>query len=121
MTRYKKGDVILVPFPFSDQTTAKKRPAVIISSDAYNNTSQDLVIMAITGQTRSRLVIGEFLIEDWQGAGLLKSSAVKSAISTIERRLVMKLLGNFSSRDLATLEKALKELLDLKSVGDGGP
>jgi hypothetical protein len=42
MTRYKKGDVILVPFPFSDQTTTRKRPAVIISSDTYNNISQDL-------------------------------------------------------------------------------
>jgi len=49
MTRYNKGDVVLVPFPFSDQTTTKKRPAVIISSDTYNDTSQDIVIMAITG------------------------------------------------------------------------
>jgi mRNA interferase MazF len=48
--------------------------------------------MAITGQTRSHIGIGEFLIEDWQGAGLLKPSAVKSAISTIEQKLVMKIL-----------------------------
>jgi len=33
MTRYNRGDVILVPFPFSDQTTTKKRPAIIVSSD----------------------------------------------------------------------------------------
>ena len=48
MIVYKKGDVVLVPFPFSNQTAAKKRPAVIISSDAYNNISSDIVIMAIT-------------------------------------------------------------------------
>ena len=42
MTPYDKGDVILVPFPFSDQTTSKKRPAVIISSNKYNDTSQAL-------------------------------------------------------------------------------
>ncbi len=114
MTRYNKGDVILVPFPFSDQTTTKKRPAVIVSSDTYNNISQDIVIMALTGQTRSHIGIGEFLIEDWRGAGLLKPSAVKSAISTIEQRLVMKILGRLSSKDLSTLEKALKELLDLR-------
>jgi mRNA interferase MazF len=105
---------MLVPFPFSDQTTTKKRPAVIISSDAYNNISQDIVIMAITGWTGGHLGMGEFLIEDWQGAGLLKSSAVKSAISTIEKRLVMKILGGLSSKDLSTLEKALKELFDLR-------
>ena len=114
MTRYNRGDVILVPFPFSDQTVTKKRPAVIVSSDKYNVISQDIVIMAITGQMRGRLGVGEFLIEDWQPAGLLKRSAVKSAISTIEQRLVLKLLGRFSSEDLSTLEKALKELLDLR-------
>jgi len=48
MIVYKKGDVDLAPFPFSNQTAAKKRPAVIISSDAYNNISSDIVIMAIT-------------------------------------------------------------------------
>lgn len=113
MTRCNRGNVIFVPFPFSDQTTAKKRPAVIVSSDTYNNISKDIVIMAITGQAKSPIGMGEFLIEDWEGAGLLKSSAVKSAVSTIER-LVMKSLGRLSSKDLSTLEKALKELLGLR-------
>jgi PemK-like, MazF-like toxin of type II toxin-antitoxin system len=36
MTSYNFGDVVLVPFPFTDQTTNKKRPAVVISSDVYN-------------------------------------------------------------------------------------
>ena len=114
MTRYNKGDVILVPFPFSDQTATKKRPAIIVSSDTYNSISQDIVIMAITGQIRGHIGVGELLIEDWQSAGLLKPSAVKSAISTIEQRLVVKILGRLSSKDLSTLEKALKELFDLK-------
>lgn len=114
MTRYNKGDVVLVPFPFSDQTTTKKRPAVIISSDTYNDSSQDIVIMAITGRMKSHSGIGEFLIEHWQGAGLLKSSVVKSAISTIEKRLILKTLGSLSPQDFSSLEKALKELFDLK-------
>ena len=44
MTTYNKGDIVLVPFPFSDQTATKKRPAVIISSDRYNNTSLILLL-----------------------------------------------------------------------------
>jgi mRNA-degrading endonuclease toxin of MazEF toxin-antitoxin module len=36
MTTYKFGDVILVSFPFTDQSTSKKRPAIVISSDIYN-------------------------------------------------------------------------------------
>lgn len=37
MTAYERGDVVLVPFPFSDQTAIKKRPAAVISSNNYNN------------------------------------------------------------------------------------
>ena len=102
MTRYNRGDVILVPFPFSDQTAAKKRPAIIVSSDTYNSISQDIVIITVTGQIRSHIGVGEFLIEDWQSAGLLRPSAVKSAISTIEQRLVLKILGRLSSKDVST-------------------
>lgn len=41
MTAYKKGDIVLVPFPFSNQSSVKKRPAVIISSNTYNDITLD--------------------------------------------------------------------------------
>ncbi len=113
MTAYKRGDVILVPFPFSNQSTTKKRPAVIISSDNYNEISADVIIMAITSRIEYISDIGERNIEDWQNAGLLKPSAIKSAISTLEQRLVLKKLGSLSSNDIASLNNALKELLNL--------
>ena len=46
------GDVVLVPFPFTDQTASKKRPAVIVSSSHYGRTRHDIVLMAITSQLR---------------------------------------------------------------------
>ena len=114
MTGYEKGDVILVPFPFSNQSAVKKRPAIVISSNAYNKISSDVVIMAITSQTEKTIGIGECLIKDWQNAGLLKSSAIKPAISTIEQPLVLKKLGSLSRGDFISIENALKEILDLK-------
>lgn len=114
MTVYKKGNVVLVPFPFSDQTATKKRPAVIISSNLYNDASSDIVIMAITSRIDKTIVIGECLIKDWQVAGLLKPSAIKPAISTIEQKLILKKLGSLSSYDLSSVENALKKLLDLQ-------
>lgn len=113
MTAYKRGDVVLVPFPFSDQTAIKKRPAVIVSSNHYNNASFDIVIMAITSQTNKTIGVGECLIKDWQVAGLLKPSAIKAAISTIEHKLVLKKLGSLSPNDVSSMGNALKEFLDL--------
>jgi mRNA interferase MazF len=101
MTPYKRGDVVLVPFPFSNQAAAKKRPAVVISS-------------SLTSKVDKYAGIGECLVQDWQTAGLLKPSAIKSALSTIEQTLVLKRLGKLSQRDMTSLEQALKDLFDLK-------
>ena len=48
-SRFSFGDVVLVPFPFTDQSGTKKRPDVVISSHGYNASRLDIVIMAITG------------------------------------------------------------------------
>jgi mRNA interferase MazF len=72
---YKRGDVVLAPFPFSDQTSLKQRPALVISVEGFQEQGPDLLIMAMTSQVSGPLKLGEFLIRDWQVAGLLKSSA----------------------------------------------
>ena len=77
MTSFEFGDIILVPFPFTDQSTTKKRPAVIVSSAVYNTERPDLIIMAVTSQIKPVRVIGEVIVKDWQEAGLLKPSAIK--------------------------------------------
>ncbi len=111
MTAYKRGEIILVPFPFSNQSTIKKRPAVIISSDNYNNTSSDVIIMAITSQIRHINDIGERRLQDWKTEGLLKPSAIKSAVSTLEQNLIIRKLGVLSADDKDALHSALQELL----------
>ncbi|MEK6693670.1 MAG: type II toxin-antitoxin system PemK/MazF family toxin [Nitrospirota bacterium] len=113
MTPFDRGDIVLVPFPFSNQTTTKKRPAAVISSNSYNNVSPDIVIMAVTSKTEKTFGIGECLIKNWKEAGLLKPSSVKPALSTVEQTLVLKKLGRPSSEDLILMDKALKELLAL--------
>lgn len=45
------GDVIVVPFPFTDQSATKKRPALVVSSDAYQRERPDLILMAITSSS----------------------------------------------------------------------
>jgi len=114
MTTYERGTVILVPFPFTDQTAAKKRPAVIISSDSHNSTVSDFVIMAITSKLERTTGPEECLIRDWQNAGLLKPSAVKPVIATIRQSLVLRQLGKLSPGDLTATESVVRRLLGLR-------
>ena len=87
-TGYSFGDVVLVPFPFTDQTASKKRPAVVVSADAYHQRRPDVIVMAVTSQIlRPAGALGEVLISDWQGAGLPKASLIKPVLTTIEQQI----------------------------------
>ena len=77
------GDIVLVPFPFTDQTTTKKRPAVVVSSDAYHRDRPDLILIAVTSQVRPTANVGEATITRWQEAGLLRPSVVKPVHATV--------------------------------------
>jgi mRNA interferase MazF len=70
-TGFEFGDLVLVAFPFSDQLGNKKRPAVVVSSDAYNRQRPDVILMAVTSQVRRARGFGDVVIRDWERAGLL--------------------------------------------------
>jgi mRNA interferase MazF len=108
---FEFGDVVLVPFPFTSQVASKKRPAVIVSSHAYNRAKPDVVVMAITSQLRPVPGLGEALVSRWQNAGLLKPSAVKPVFATLEQALVIRQLGTLDTGDQAVLRKAIAETL----------
>jgi len=111
MTTYRFGDIILVPFPFTGQTTVKKRPAVVVSSEEYNSGRPDLIIMAITSRLHQVDRLGEKLVTDWQGAGLLKSSVFKPILTTIENTLVLRQLGSLQNEDRHALKLILQDIL----------
>ena len=96
MTGSEFGDLVLVPFPFTDQTATKRRPAVVVSSAAYHRERPDLVILAVT---------------KWKEAGLLKPSVFKPVLATIERRLVLRTLGQLAEEDRVALHRVLAEIL----------
>ena len=110
-TSFEFGDVLLVPFPFSNQTAGKQRPAVVVSSAAYNRERLDLLILAITSQIRPTLGFGEALVAQWKQAGLIKPSCFKPVLTTIERGLVIKKLGRLATADRDKLREVLDTIL----------
>ena len=108
---YEFGDVVLVPFPFTNQTTSKQRPAVVVSGKTYNAATPDIVIMAITSQLRPAGAPGELRIADWRAANLLKPSAIKPVFATIEQTLVIRRLGMLAAGDQSALRTAIAAVL----------
>ncbi|MCA2998161.1 MAG: type II toxin-antitoxin system PemK/MazF family toxin [Burkholderiales bacterium] len=107
---FEFADVLLVPFPFTDQQGVKQRPAVVVSSRSYNKNRPDVLIMAITSTLRNpntALAFGEAALADWQTAGLLKPSTLKPVFTTIEQRLVIRQLGKLTATDANALREVL--------------
>jgi mRNA interferase MazF len=79
MPNYSQHEVVLVKYPFSDLTNAKIRPAIVVNAP---HTSQDIFIVPLTSKTAS-LLMGEFVLTDWQEVGLNVASAVKRGVYTV--------------------------------------
>lgn len=109
MPSYSKGDVILVRYPFSDRSDAKVRPAIVVSA---SHKSQDVFVVPLTSKT-DVLLAGEFVINDWKGAGLNVISAVKRGLFTIHQDLIIKSVGSLAAQDASDLEHSLRAWLGL--------
>jgi mRNA interferase MazF len=112
MIGYNRGDVVLVSFIFADETGVKRRPAVIISSNTYHTGRDEAIIAAITSRT-DRVLIGDYLINNWQSAGLLFPSVATSIIRTIKQKMINKKLGSLQTQDMNAIDGKLKLALEL--------
>ncbi len=112
MTTYKQGDVLLVPYPFTDQSGTKQRPAVVLSGATYNQTHPDVIVAPITSQITSSK--DDIVLTNWQTAGLLKTSAVKPLLSSLETGLVRRQLGVLTSADREQVRSLFARIFDWK-------
>lgn len=87
MTNISKYDVVIVKFPFASSLKYKARPAVVVSSNFYNTSIREtLLIMAISSSKENKMDF-ELELENWKDSGLLKPSLFKSSIATIEKTI----------------------------------
>lgn len=113
MTVYRRGDVVLVLFDFTNRSGAKWRPAIVVSADRYNRQTPDVLIASVTGNLKAIRHPGDHRIADWQAAGLLKPSLAQTKFATIEASLIGRRLGTLSTAARAALERGLREALAL--------
>jgi mRNA interferase MazF len=110
MTDLSKYDVVIVKFPFASSLKYKARPAVVVSSDLYNQNKRDtLLILAISSSKQNRLEIEKDIL-DWEDAGLLEPSIFKAAIATIEKDFVINSIGSLSSADRQILDNMINTI-----------
>lgn len=112
MTTCSRGDIVLVDFIFSDASGVKRRPALVVSSDAYQRARHEVIVAAITSNV-ARLRVGDTRLVRWRQAGLLYPSLVTGILRTVKQSMIARRLGLLAPLDLASVEKNLRQALGL--------
>ncbi len=101
-----RNDVVLLPIPFTDLTSRKVRPAVVIGQSG-----PDLFLVPVSS------VLGntDFPLKAWELAGLNVPSGVKAQLATVESRLVVRVVRSLAAVDIAVLDERLRSWLRLES------
>ncbi len=99
-----RNDVVLLPIPFTNLTSRKVRPAIVIGRNGG-----DLFLVPIS----SVLPNTDFPVKEWRAAGLNVPSGVKAQVSTVEERLVVKIVGTLAAADRQALDARLRNWLQL--------
>lgn len=98
-----RNDVVLLPIPFTDLTSRKVRPAIVVG-----RSGADLFVIPIS----SVLANTDFPLAEWRAAGLNVPSGVKAQLATVEDKLVVKIVGQIAAADLQTLNQRLRTWLE---------
>ncbi len=94
---FSAGDVVSPEFPGAP--IAKRRPAVIPSSDAYHARRPDLIVGLLTGQVAGPVGPTDHLLVDWQSAGLRKPSMFRAFLATVPLAATITPIGRLSDPD----------------------
>jgi mRNA interferase MazF len=109
---FRRGDVLLIPFPYTDLSATKTRPTVVVSIPEYQGKRGDLILAYLTSQTATSDEF-DYLLADWVSAGLLKPTLMRVRLAVVNERLVQYQVGALSVRDMAEIDSRLQRALGL--------
>jgi mRNA interferase MazF len=110
---YASGDIVLVPFPYTDLSAVRTRPAVVVSTEVHAQASGDLLIAMVTGQRHD--LPTDYALRDWRPAGLLLPSWVRSKLATVSESMVRFSPGRLTRNDFRQVQARLSLALGLRN------
>lgn len=105
---FKAFDIVAVPFPFTDRDALKRRPALVISNQRFNQRHKQLVLAMITTVTED-VWPSDVSFADWQEAGLKVACHFRLKLFTLDQNLVLKSIGHLSPKDIQSVQAVLTE------------
>ncbi len=108
---YDAYDVVVVPFPFTDKSTTKRRPALVISKAVnFNSKVGQSVLAMITSAANSEWPL-DVEVMNLDKAGLPSPSIVRMKLFTLDHKLIIRKVGTLASKDQKSVSATLKKLI----------
>lgn len=113
----RKGDIVLIKYPFTDLSSTKVRPAIVVSSDEFTNYGEDAIFVCISSQTSNVLPSDLFFVpsdSEFRNSGLKKASLIKiGKVFCLSKSLASRLLGKAGPNTMLRIKERLVNILDL--------
>jgi len=110
---HKQGDILLVPVPFTDLSSHKRRPVLVISSQEYNSMTDDLIAVAITSLVDTKPYVVKLSNNDMAEGNLKVESCIRSdKIYTLSQCLVIKRFGRVSSEVIEMVKAKIIQMMN---------
>ena len=109
---YKQRQIVLVPFPYSDLSSTKRRPVLIVSNDSYNKAFTDVLVCVITSNLRKDEYSVTLSNDDLEIGVLPESSVVKShKLFTIHKDKIIKTFSQVKEEFFSQVNEKIKDLI----------
>jgi mRNA interferase MazF len=105
----KRGKIVLVPFPFTDLSDSKVRPALVVSR---NLSGEDIVVLFISSKPERRKSPYDILVKPTRGNGLKTKSSIKCAkMATLDKKIILGEIGSLSKSDQMKVDQKLRKII----------
>ena len=108
----QQGDLLLVPFPFSDQSGRKTRPVIVLSNNQFNLNSEDVIVVGVTSNLSKDKHTATLENTDLENGRLFSKCLIKvENILRLDRNLVMKKIGKIRKAKIKEIISILNDIL----------
>ncbi len=118
--KVERGDIVLVDFPYSDQTGGKIRPALVVQSDMWNQRIDDTILALITSSSQRRIgATTQYFIDVSTVEGHLTGLHINSIVqcenlNTQDQNLILRIIGKLSETAMEQIDKCLQSALGIR-------
>ena len=112
-TVYRQGEILLIPVPFTDLTSHKKRPVLVLSNSSYNNVVDDVIVAAITSNVDDKPYIVPLTNKDLASGTLAVNSCIRAdKIYTLSQSIIIKSFAKVKTDILDAVKDKIFKLIE---------